>query len=62
MIDLAAWRIKDGEAGVFHQIPSLDDSRLAEVFAHEVLAMLVRKELLILEWAERVGKYMIRPI
>ena len=31
------------EAGVFHQIPRIDDSRLAEVFAREVLAMLVRK-------------------
>ena len=50
------------EAGVFHQIPRIDDSRLAEVFAHEVPAMLVRKELLSPEWAERVGKYMIRPL
>jgi len=41
-------------AGVFHQIARLDDSRLAEVFAREVLAMLVRKELLNLEWAERI--------
>ena len=39
------------EAGVFHQIPRMDDSRLAEVFAREVLAMFVRKELLSLEWA-----------
>jgi len=74
-------------AGVFHEIPRMDDSRLAEIFAREVLAMLVRKELLSPEWAERilswrhtgfnvhslvraktkpeaerVGKYMIRPI
>ena len=30
------------EAGVFHKIPRIDDSRLAEIFAREVLAMLVR--------------------
>jgi hypothetical protein len=65
----------------------LDDSRLAEIFAREVLADLIRKELLSPEWgerilswrhtgfnvhsrvraktkreAERVGKYMIRPL
>jgi len=75
------------EAGVFLKIPRIDDSRLAEIFAREVLAMLVRKELLSPEWAERilswphsgfnvhslvraktkieaerVGKYMLRPI
>jgi hypothetical protein len=50
------------EAGVFHKIPRIDDSRLAEIFAREVPAMLVRKELLSPEWAERVGKYMIRPV
>jgi ribosomal protein S27E len=75
------------EAGVFHLIPRMDDARLAEIFAREVLADLVRKELLSPEWAERllswrhsgfnvhslvrvktkpeaerVGKYMIRPI
>jgi hypothetical protein len=42
------------EAGVFHKIQRIDDSRLAEVFAREVLAMLVRKELLSPEWAERI--------
>jgi len=42
------------EAGVFHKIPRIDDSRLAEVFAREVLAMLVRKELLSPEWVESV--------
>jgi hypothetical protein len=42
------------EAGVFHKIPRIDDSRLAEIFAREVLAMLVRKELLSPEWAERI--------
>jgi len=41
-------------AGVFHKIPRIDDSRLAEIFAREVLAMLVRKELLSQEWAERI--------
>jgi len=75
------------ETGVFYKIPRIDDSRLAEIFAREVLAMLVRKELLSPEWAERilswphsgfnvhslvraktkpeaerVGKYMIRPL
>jgi ribosomal protein S27E len=75
------------EAGIFHKIPRIDDSRLAELFAREVLADLVRKELLSPEWterilswrhtgfsvhsrvrtktkleAERVGKYMIRPL
>jgi len=74
-------------AGVFHQIPRIDDSRLAEVFGREVLAFLVGRELLSPEWAERllswrhtgfsvhsrvraktkteaerVGKYMIRPL
>ena len=41
-------------AGVFHKIPRIDDSRRAEIFAREVLAMLVRKELLSPEWAERI--------
>jgi hypothetical protein len=75
------------EAGVFQAIPRIDDVRLAELFAREVLAMLVRKELLSPDWAERilswphtgfnvhslvrtqtkieaerVGKYMIRPL
>ena len=27
------------EAGVFHKIPRIDDSRLAEIFVREVLAM-----------------------
>jgi len=74
-------------ADVFHKILRIDDSRLAEIFAREVLADLVRKELLSPEWverilswrhtgfnvhslvrtktkpeAERVGKYMIRPV
>ena len=30
-------------AGVFHKISCLGDSRLAEIFAREVLAMLVRR-------------------
>jgi len=41
-------------AGVFHKIPRIDDSRLAEIFAREVLAMLIRKKLLSPEWAERI--------
>jgi len=75
------------QAGVFHKISRIDDSRLAELFAREVLDLLVGKELLNPEWAqrllswhhtgfnvhsrvraktkteaERVGKYMIRPL
>jgi len=42
------------EAGVFHQIPRMDDSRLAEIFAREVLSFLVGRELLSPEWAERI--------
>jgi hypothetical protein len=74
-------------AGVFHKIPRIDDSRLAELFGREVLRLLVGRTLLSSEWAERilswphsgfnvhslvraktkpeaerVGKYMIRPI
>jgi hypothetical protein len=73
--------------GVFHEILRIDDVRLADLFAREVLATLVGKELLSPEWAERllswrhtgfnvhslvrtqtkaeaerVGKYMIRPL
>jgi hypothetical protein len=40
--------------GVFHKIPRIDDSRLAKLFAREVLAMLVFRELLSPEWAERL--------
>jgi len=79
--------VTEGGAGVFHKIPRIDDSRLAEVFAREVLSFLVGRELLSPEWAERilswrhtgfnvhslvraktkpeaerVGKYMIRPV
>jgi hypothetical protein len=75
------------EAGLFHKISRIDDSRLAELFGREVLADLVGRELLSPEWAkrllswrhtgfsvhslvraktrkeaERVGKYMIRPL
>jgi ribosomal protein S27E len=41
------------EVGFFHKIPWIDDSRLAELFAREVLSDLVRKELLSPEWADR---------
>ena len=41
-------------AGVFRRVPRIDDSRLAEIFAREVPADLVRKELLGPEWAERI--------
>jgi hypothetical protein len=74
-------------AGIFHRLPRLDDARLADIFAREILALLVSKGLLSPEWAERilswrhtgfnihsrvrartkaeaerVGKYMVRPI
>jgi len=42
------------EAGVFQEIPCLDDSRLPKIFAREVLTDLVRKELVSPEWAERI--------
>ena len=32
--------------GVFHLVPRIDNARLEEIFAREVLAFLVRKELL----------------
>jgi len=75
------------ECGVFHKVLRIDDTRLAELFAREVLGALVHKKLLSPEWAERilswrhtgfnvhsrvraktkkeaerVGKYMIRPL
>jgi len=74
-------------AGIFRGLPRLDDSRLAEIFAREVLRLLVGQGLLSPEWAERIlswrhtgfnvhsrvrartkpeaeriGKYMVRPI
>lgn len=42
------------KAGLFHKIPRIDDSRLAELFAREAIAELVRKEFLSPEWAERL--------
>jgi hypothetical protein len=75
------------EAGLFHKVSRIDDSRLASLFAREVLTDFVRNELLSPEWAERilswrhtgfnvhsrvrartkreaerVGKYMVRPL
>ena len=41
-------------AGIFHRIPRLDDARLAEVFAREVLRFLVNRGLLSPEWGERI--------
>jgi hypothetical protein len=41
-------------AGVFHRLPHLDDARLVEIFAREVLKLLVDKGLLSPEWAERI--------
>jgi hypothetical protein len=74
-------------AGVFHRIARIDDARLVDVFAREILAFLVGRDLLSPEWAERilswrhtgfnvhsrviaktkpeaerVGKYMVRPV
>ncbi|MGB9006748.1 MAG: transposase [Candidatus Aminicenantales bacterium] len=45
------------EAGVFHKIARIDDSRLAEIFAREVPAFLVGRELLSPEWAERIHAF-----
>jgi hypothetical protein len=42
------------KAGLFHKTPWVDDSRLASLFAREVLGFLVHKELLSPEWAERI--------
>jgi ribosomal protein S27E len=42
------------ETGIFRKIPRIDDSRLAEIFAREVLGFLVHKELLSPEWADRL--------
>jgi hypothetical protein len=41
-------------AGIFHRVPRLDDARLAEIFAREVLRLMVGKGLLSPEWAERI--------
>ena len=42
------------KAGLFHKTPRVDDSRLASLFAREVLGFLAHKELLSPEWAERI--------
>jgi hypothetical protein len=42
------------EAGIFHKVFRIDDSRLVELFAREVLGFLVHMELLSPEWAERL--------
>jgi hypothetical protein len=42
------------EAGVFHPLTRFNDERIGEVFSREVLAMLVAKDLLSPEWAERL--------
>ncbi len=42
------------QEGLFHKVPRIDDSRLAELFAREVLGFLVHEELLSPEWAERL--------
>ena len=41
-------------SGVFQKIPRIDDSRLAEIFAREVMSFLVGREILSPEWAERI--------
>jgi Putative transposase. len=78
---------RPGRGGVFREIARIDDVRLSELFAREVLAILAAKGLLsseraerLLAWrhsgfnvhslvrteteaeAERIGKYMIRPV
>jgi len=40
-------------AEIFHRLPHLADSRLAEIFAREVLRLLVGKGLLSPEWEGR---------
>jgi len=42
------------KAGIFRKVPRIDDSRLTELFAREVLGFLVHKELLSPEWVERL--------
>jgi hypothetical protein len=42
------------EAGIFHKILRIDDSRLTELFGREVLADLAGRELLSPEWAARI--------
>ncbi len=42
------------EASLFHKVPRVDDSRLAELFAREVLTDLVSRESLSPEWGERI--------
>jgi len=42
------------KVGLFHKIPRIDDSRLEELFAREVLRFLVHKELLSPKWAQRL--------
>ncbi|MGB7297594.1 MAG: hypothetical protein WBC70_18610 [Candidatus Aminicenantales bacterium] len=42
------------ETGVFHKIPRIDDWRMGEIFAREVLTALVHQELLCPEWADRL--------
>jgi hypothetical protein len=46
--------------GRFHHLASFQDSLLADFFSREVFALLLREELI--SEAERVGKYMIRPL
>ena len=42
------------QAGVFHKIPRIDDLRLTELFACEVLGFLTQQGLLSPEWSERI--------
>jgi hypothetical protein len=51
--------VVDG-AGIFHKMPLIDDSRLAELFAREVLAHYGREELLSPEWAGEEGSRLAR--
>jgi hypothetical protein len=43
-------KVGSDEAGIFHKISRLNDSRLAELLGREVLALFVRKELFSPEW------------
>jgi len=42
------------KAGLFRKVSRFDDTRLEELFSREVLRLLVHRELLSPEWAERI--------
>jgi hypothetical protein len=51
---IAATRAAGLPASAVRTAGRIDDSRLAELFGREVLGCLVRKQLLVPEWAERI--------